>query len=98
MFFLFGICLKILNGAESTFSFLTEQWKARVPPGYTVGEASVDQPFEDDACSCHFTFNYANGENHDLALKYKWYVGGRTPTNFSHIHGAIDKVLYFFFF
>ncbi|XP_078162701.1 outer arm dynein light chain 1 protein isoform X2 [Carex rostrata] len=78
--------------AESTFSFLTEQWKARVPPGYTVGEASVDQPFEDDACSCHFTFNYANGENHDLALKYKWYVGGRTPTNFSHNHGAIDKV------
>ncbi|KAJ4758953.1 Outer arm dynein light chain 1 protein [Rhynchospora pubera] len=78
--------------AESTFSFLTEQWKARVPPGYTVGEASVDQPFEEDTCTCHFTFNHVNGENYDLALKYQWYLGERTAVNFSPIDGATDKV------
>jgi hypothetical protein len=83
-------------GTESSFSFLTEQWKARVPPGYTVGEASVDQPFEEDPCNCHFIFNHANGENHDLALSYQWYVGGRTPVKFSPIDEATDKVLRIF--
>lgn len=80
--------------AESTFLFLTEQWKDRVPQGYTVGEASVDQPFEADTCSCEFTFNHENGKNHDLALNYQWYVGGRNPANFSPIDGATDRVLH----
>ncbi|KAJ6832033.1 187-kDa microtubule-associated protein AIR9 [Iris pallida] len=89
--------------ADSTFAFLVEQWKDHLPPGYMLKEASIDQPFEEDACHCHF--NFANiGSESDLVLKYRWYLGEKTPTNFVAIadargevywpkHGDIGKIL-----
>ncbi|KAJ3670004.1 hypothetical protein LUZ60_010328 [Juncus effusus] len=81
------------SATESTFLFLTELWKDKMPPGYMVKEASVDQPFEEDACCCNFSFSHSNGENYGLVLRYKWFIGGsRTPSNFTPIDGATDKV------
>lgn len=77
--------------AESTFSFLLEQWKGHLPPGYTLNEAFIDQPFEEDACHCHFKLVNASSES-ELALKYQWYVGDKIPTNFVAIDDAVGEV------
>ncbi|KAM6551906.1 hypothetical protein CsatB_001714 [Cannabis sativa] len=94
------------HAADSTFRFLAERWKENLPAGYLVKEASVDRPSEEDACHCHFTFVQESTLSVDsqLVLRYQWFVGDRTPTNFTVIpdareevywpkHGDIDKVL-----
>ncbi|XP_031505223.1 187-kDa microtubule-associated protein AIR9 isoform X2 [Nymphaea colorata] len=80
--------------ADSTFRFLFEQWKDHMPAGYELKEASVDQPFEEDACHCHFVFTKDRmlTTEFDLVLKYQWFIGDRTPTNFVPIEGAVQEV------
>lgn len=76
--------------ADSTFSFLLEQWKNKLPQDYMVNKAYADHPFEEDPCHCHFSFTNP-GEN-ELVLKYQWFLGGKTPTNFVPIPEAFSKV------
>ncbi|KAK4797344.1 hypothetical protein SAY86_029670 [Trapa natans] len=82
------------QAAESTFRFLVEQWKDKFPPGYLLKEASIDKPFEEDVCACHFTFVQDSTLSVDsqLNLKYQWFVGGRTPSNFYAIPDATGEV------
>ncbi|KAG0500752.1 hypothetical protein HPP92_000824 [Vanilla planifolia] len=77
--------------ADSTFSFLLEKWKEHFPPGFMLSGTSVDSPFEDDICRCHFNFINVNSDA-DLVLKYQWLVGDRTPTNFEIIADAVGEV------
>ncbi|KAK1325252.1 hypothetical protein QJS10_CPA01g00539 [Acorus calamus] len=80
--------------AESTFLFLMERWKDNVPPGYILKEASVDQPFEDDACHCHFVFvnERMTSTDPELIIKYQWFVGEKSLYNFVPISGAVEEV------
>ncbi|XP_076908814.1 187-kDa microtubule-associated protein AIR9-like isoform X1 [Bidens hawaiensis] len=79
---------------ESTFNFLVEQWKDHFPPGYMLMEASVDQPFEEDACNCHFIFTKDKTitENSDLVLNYQWFIGSTTLSNFTPVPDATAEV------
>lgn len=80
---------------DSTFRFLVEKWKDNLPPGYVLKEASVDQPFEQDACHSHFVFakDRTLSSDSELVLKYQWFIGERTPTNFVAIADAAGEVL-----
>ncbi|GMP73781.1 hypothetical protein CsSME_00031418 [Camellia sinensis var. sinensis] len=79
---------------NSTFRFLFEQWKDHFPPGYLLKEVSIDQPFEEDACCCRFNFitDKSGSSDSDLVLKYQWFVGERTPSNFIAIPDATGDV------
>ncbi|PON54757.1 LRR domain containing protein [Parasponia andersonii] len=94
------------HAADSTFRFLAERWKDHLPSDYLVKEASVDRPSEEDVCRCQFIFvqESTSSVESQLALKYQWFVGDRTPSNFTLIpdatgevywpkHEDIDKVL-----
>ncbi|GJN10288.1 hypothetical protein PR202_ga28369 [Eleusine coracana subsp. coracana] len=76
---------------DSTFSFLLEQWKNKLPQDYTVKKAYVDHPFEEDLCRCHFSFTNL-GSKGEVELKYQWFLGGQTPTDFVPIPGALSEV------
>ncbi|XP_059666134.1 187-kDa microtubule-associated protein AIR9 isoform X2 [Cornus florida] len=82
------------HAVDSTFRFLVEQWKDQFPPDYLLKEAYVDQPFEEDACCCHFNFikDKAGSSDTELVLKYQWFVGERTPSNFTAIPDATGEV------
>ncbi|XP_034210939.1 187-kDa microtubule-associated protein AIR9 isoform X3 [Prunus dulcis] len=82
------------HATDSTFRFLVEQWKDHLPPGFLVKEASVEKPFEEDTCRCQFTFVQENtlGVDPQLILKYQWFVGERTPSNFTIIPDATGEV------
>ncbi|XP_068655160.1 187-kDa microtubule-associated protein AIR9-like isoform X2 [Aristolochia californica] len=79
---------------DSTFRFLIERWTDHLPPSYMLKEASVDQPFEEDICRCHFIFTKEHTIDGDseLVLKYQWFIGEMTPTNFVPIAGAVGEV------
>ncbi|PPD82943.1 hypothetical protein GOBAR_DD20121 [Gossypium barbadense] len=94
------------HAADSTFRFLFEQWKDHFPPGYLLKEASIDKPFEEDACRCHIVFVQEStlSIDSDIILKYKWFLGERTLSNFTAIpdvngevywpkHEDINKIL-----
>lgn len=80
---------------DSTFRFLLEQWKDHFPPGYLLKEISIDKPFEEDACCCRFNFvtDKTGSCNSDLVLKYQWFVGERTPSNFIAIPEVTGEVM-----
>ncbi|GMY38055.1 microtubule-associated protein [Fagus crenata] len=82
------------HAAESTFRFLIEQWKDNLPSGYLLKEVSVDQPSEEDACRCHFTFVQDGTLSTDsqLVLNYQWFVGERMLSNFAAIPDATGEV------
>ncbi|XP_039006552.1 187-kDa microtubule-associated protein AIR9-like [Hibiscus syriacus] len=82
------------NAADSTFCFLFEQWKDRFPPGYLLKEASIDKPFEEDACLCHIVFVQEStlSTDSDIILKYQWFLGERTLSNFTAIPDASGEV------
>ncbi|KAL8461070.1 hypothetical protein ACS0TY_032523 [Phlomoides rotata] len=82
------------QAVDSTFKFLLEQWKEQLPPGYLLQKAFVDQPFEEDACCCHFEFVRDINEDSGavLNLKYQWLIGERTPSNFIAIPGACGEI------
>ncbi|KAL2930498.1 hypothetical protein RDABS01_035908 [Bienertia sinuspersici] len=80
------------SAADSTFEFLVERWKDQLPPGFQLKEASVDPPFEEDACRCHFIFLQDPGNNSKLVMKYQWYVGEGTLSAFKAIPEAISEV------
>ncbi|XP_058202724.1 187-kDa microtubule-associated protein AIR9-like isoform X1 [Rhododendron vialii] len=63
-------------------------------PGYLLKEVSIDKPFEKDACCCHFNFvtEKTGSSNSDVVLKYQWFVGERTPSNFIAIPEATGEV------
>lgn len=84
----------VYSCTDSTFSFLVEQWKDNLPPGFLVKEAFIDQPFEEDTCRCHFTFVQESTSVTDpqLIYKYQWFVGERTPSNFTSIPDATGEV------
>lgn len=88
------------SSSDSTFQFLLEQWKEQLPPGYLLKEAFIDPPFEEDACYCHFNFSKDKTDDNDseVVLKYQWYIGERTPSNFVAIPGATGEVMSFHFF
>ncbi|XP_022748727.1 187-kDa microtubule-associated protein AIR9-like isoform X2 [Durio zibethinus] len=94
------------KAADSTFQFLFEQWKDHFPPGYLLKEASIDKPFEEDACCCHIVFVQEStlSIDPDIILTYKWFLGERALSNFTAIpdanaevywpkHEDIDKIL-----
>lgn len=60
-----------------------------------MNKAYVDHPFEEDPCHCHFRFTNLGGEG-ELVLKYQWFLGGKTPTDFVAIPGASSEVYYSF--
>lgn len=66
-----------------------------MPPGFLVKEASVEKPFEEDTCRCQFTFVQENtlGVDPQLILKHQWFVGERTPSNFTIIPDATGEVI-----
>lgn len=73
-----------------------------MPPGYLLKQASVDPPFEEDICRCHFVFAKDRSLTNDseLTLKYQWFIGEKTPTNFLPIangNGEVDSSLNQFF-
>ncbi|PWA81634.1 outer arm dynein light chain 1 protein [Artemisia annua] len=82
------------QATESTFKFLVEQWKDHFPPGYMLMEASVDQPFEEDACNCHFLFTKTKtiNEESELELNYQWFIGGSSLSKFTPIPDATAEV------
>ncbi|GJU67307.1 187-kDa microtubule-associated protein AIR9 isoform X1 [Tanacetum coccineum] len=82
------------QATESTFNFLVEQWKDHFPPGYMLMEASVDQPFEEDACICHFLFTKDKtiNEESELDLNYQWFIGGSSLSKFTPIPDATAEV------
>lgn len=79
---------------ESSMKFLTAQWAEKIPPGYAVEQALIEQPSEEDPCSCHFTFAKQSAELDDMemTLRYQWFIGGRTPSNFLPIQDATEEV------
>ncbi|KAK4440224.1 microtubule-associated protein AIR9 [Sesamum alatum] len=84
------------QAVDSTFKFLLEQWKEQLPSGYLLKHASVDQPFEEDACCCHFEFvrDITEDSGSALDLKYEWFIGDRTPSNFTPISGACKEIYF----
>lgn len=82
------------DAADSTMQFLIEQWRGHLPPGYLLKKASIDPPFEEDACRCHFVFVKDRNvyDEADLALRLQWFIGEKTPTNFEIIKGAVTEV------
>ncbi|XP_024018937.1 187-kDa microtubule-associated protein AIR9 isoform X2 [Morus notabilis] len=91
---LVGPTLKKFNDRDSTFRFLVERWKDHLPSDYLVKEAYVDQPSEEDACRCHFTFVQESTLSIDsqLVLRYQWFVGDRTTSKFTLIPDATGEV------
>lgn len=58
----------------------------------------MDQPSEEDACHCHFTF-VQDGElcsDTQLVLNYQWFVGERMLSNFAAIPDATGVVMDFY--
>ncbi|KAI4297559.1 hypothetical protein L6164_037444 [Bauhinia variegata] len=82
------------HAAEKTFSFLVEQWKDHLPSGFLLKEASIDKPLEEDACHCHFTFIQDGAVSVDppLVLKYQWFLGERTLSNFVPVADATSEI------
>jgi hypothetical protein len=80
--------------AESTFRFLVEKWQDHIPPGFFLKEASIDKPLEEDVCRCHFTFVHDGAMSTDppLVLKYQWFCGDLSLSNFIPIQDATDEV------
>ncbi|CAJ1975658.1 unnamed protein product [Sphenostylis stenocarpa] len=81
------------QAAESTFRFLVEQWKDHIPPGFLLKEASIDKPVEQDVCRCHFTIIHdgAASTGPPLVLKYQWFCGDLSLSNFVPIPDATDE-------
>lgn len=65
--------------------------------GYLLKEASIDQPFEEDACRCHFTFvqNSTLSTDPHVVLNYQWFVGERMLSDFAAIPDATEEVMKF---
>ncbi|KAL0352796.1 UNVERIFIED_CONTAM: microtubule-associated protein AIR9 [Sesamum angustifolium] len=84
------------QAVDSTFKFLLEQWKEQLPSGYLLKHASVDQPFEEDACCCRFEFvrDVTEDSGSALDLKYQWFIGDQTPSNFTAISGACKEIYF----
>ncbi|RDX87861.1 187-kDa microtubule-associated protein, partial [Mucuna pruriens] len=80
--------------AESTFRFLVEKWKDCIPPGFFLKEASIDKPVEEDVCSCHFTIipDGAASTDPPLVLKYQWFYGDISLSNFFPIPDATNEI------
>lgn len=55
----------------------------------------MDRPSEEDACRCRFTFVQESAMSVDskLVLRYQWFVGDRTPSNFTVIPDATEEVI-----
>ncbi|KAH7544588.1 hypothetical protein FEM48_Zijuj01G0001700 [Ziziphus jujuba var. spinosa] len=87
-------CVDKKEVKDSTFRFLVEKWNDHLPPGYLVKEASVDQPSEEDACRCHFNFvqDGSISIESQLVLRFQWFLGDRTPSNFTLIPDANGEV------
>ncbi|KAJ1437037.1 Leucine-rich repeat [Sesbania bispinosa] len=82
------------HAAESTFHFLVEKWKDHIPPGFFLKEASIDKPLEEDVCRCHFTIINDGAVSADppLVLKYQWFCGDITLSNFLPIPDATSEI------
>lgn len=55
----------------------------------------MDQPLEEDACCCHFTFiqDSAMSMDQSLILKYQWFLGEKILSNFVPIADATGEVM-----
>lgn len=84
----------MVSWTDSTFRFLAEQWKDNLPGGYLIKETSIDQPFEEDACQCRFVFvkDATPSICPNLVLKFQWFIGERSLSNFTAIPEAIEQV------
>ncbi|WVZ21289.1 hypothetical protein V8G54_008611 [Vigna mungo] len=82
------------QAADSTFRFLVEKWKDHIPPGFLLKEASIDKPVEEDVCRCHFTIvpDGAASTGPPLDLKYQWFCGDLSLSNFVPIPDATSEV------
>ncbi|XP_047148992.1 187-kDa microtubule-associated protein AIR9 isoform X1 [Vigna umbellata] len=82
------------QAADSTFRFLVEKWKDHIPPGFLLKEASIDKPVEEDVCRCHFAIipDGAASTGPPLDLKYQWFCGDLSLSNFAPIPDATSEV------
>ncbi|KAL8129516.1 hypothetical protein V2J09_018671 [Rumex salicifolius] len=80
------------RAADSTFHFLVEHWANQLPPDFQLKEASIDPPFVEDACRCHFIFAQDHGSVAKLVLQYQWYLGDRVLSDFVAIPDANSEV------
>lgn len=65
-----------------------------MPPGYSVKKAWVDNPAEEDPCTCDFVLEKMEGafEDTELLLNYQWFVGDKTPASFAPVEGAVSEI------
>ncbi|CAL0320193.1 unnamed protein product [Lupinus luteus] len=82
------------HAADSTFRFLVEKWKDCIPPGFFLNEAFIDKPLEEDVCHCHFTIIHDGAATADspLVLKYQWFCGEMSLSNFVPIPDATSEI------
>ncbi|KAL2327482.1 hypothetical protein Fmac_020909 [Flemingia macrophylla] len=85
---------RLEQAADSTFRFLVEKWKNCIPPGFSLKEASIDKPVEDDVCCCHFTIIHDGAASTDppLVLKYQWFCGDISLSKFVPIPDATNEI------
>ncbi|CAM6071507.1 unnamed protein product [Sphagnum tenellum] len=86
------------EAVDSTMQFLLLQWRKFLPPEFAVKKAHVDLPAEEDQCSCEFLFEKLeeglggdSGDSGELVLEYQWFVGGKAPTGFLPVQGAVSS-------
>ncbi|MCO5589489.1 hypothetical protein L7F22_043456 [Adiantum nelumboides] len=96
-----GLCIRdgwefcsVEKAIVSIMKFLGEQWTDRIPPGYTLEQAFIEQPFEEFPCKCGFIFKHKKDdfENLELKVSYQWFIGGKTPSDFVIIEGANTEI------
>ncbi|OIV97294.1 hypothetical protein TanjilG_07046 [Lupinus angustifolius] len=82
------------HAADSTFRFLVQKWKDCIPPGFFLKEAFIDKPLEEDVCHCHFTIIHDGAATADppLVLKYQWFCGEMSLSNFVPIADATSEI------
>ena len=79
--------------------YLKARWFDKIPPGYDLEQAFIEEPSEGYPCSCHFTFvKHANSVMEELTLRYQWFIGGKIPEDFIPIENATKEVIFHFYF
>ncbi|GBG65468.1 hypothetical protein CBR_g51063 [Chara braunii] len=93
-----AICLRsgwemcgVEQASESTWKFLQEWWSRGSPPGFSLIGAKVEQPVEDDPCTCNIEYEVELSIADSFSMKYRWYEGPRNGLDFTLIENAEGK-------
>ncbi|KAK4399410.1 microtubule-associated protein AIR9 [Sesamum angolense] len=83
------------QAVDSTFKFLLEQWKEQLPSGYLLKHASVTNHLRKMlAVAALSLLDVTEDSGSALDLKYQWFIGDRTPSNFTAISGACKEIYF----